>query len=245
MRFDSADWPGPPGVHAGQTLREGGFSAAPYDSLNLGDHCGDAPDRVARNRALLRESLGLPGEPAWLRQVHGTTVVAAHEVTGPPPAADGSWTDRPGVVCAVLTADCLPVLLASDDGRVMAAAHAGWRGLVAGVLEATVAAMPAAPTELRAWFGAAIGPRAFEVGPEVRDAFVANDPAAATAFQRGAGDRWYGDLYALARARLARAGVTRVHGGVHCTFDESARYYSFRRDARCGRMAALIWRDPC
>lgn len=237
-----ADWPLPPGVHAVQTERRGGFSQPPFDGFNLGDHCGDDPGHVARNRARLRTVLALPAEPRWLRQVHGTAVVAAHEAWAET-QADASWTDRPGVVCAVLTADCLPVLLASDDGRVVAAAHAGWRGLAAGVLEATLAALPVAPSALSAWLGAAIGPRAFEVGPEVREAFLRVQPRSADAFRPGIGDRWHCDLFALARERLARAGVERVHGGGVCTHDTPDRYYSFRRDARCGRMATLIWRD--
>lgn len=232
----------PPGIQAVQTLRTGGFSLAPFDSLNLADHCGDDPACVARNRAQLRQQLALPAEPVWLRQVHGIEVVAAHAVAAGT-TADASWTDRPGVVCAILTADCLPVLLASDDGRVVAAAHAGWRGLAGGILEATLAALPAPPSRLRAWLGAAIGPRAFEVGPEVREAFVRTHADDAAAFVPGWGDRWHCDLYALARARLLRAGVARADGEAQCTYTQGQRYYSFRRDPRCGRMASLIWRD--
>ncbi|HEX4895473.1 MAG TPA: peptidoglycan editing factor PgeF [Solimonas sp.] len=237
-----ADWPAPPGVHALQTLRGQGASIGPWAGLNLGDHCGDEPACVAANRLALREGLHLPGEPGWLRQVHGTAV-ARLPATVPLPEADAAWTDRAGVVCAILTADCLPVVLAADDGSVVAAAHAGWRGLAGGVLEATVAALPVAPQRLRAWMGAAIGPAAFEVGPEVRAAFVGRDPATAVAFRPGAGDRWLADLYALARRRLMQMGVSRVDGGGECTYGAADRWYSFRRDRLCGRMATLIWRS--
>ena len=241
--LQSADWPRPASVRALQTRRDGGVSRAPCDSFNLGARCGDDPAAVAHNRERLCRLLALPAAPVWLDQVHGVTVVAAATVpAGTEPAADASWTDRTDVVCAVLTADCLPALFASDDGRVIAAAHAGWRGLAGGVLEATVAALPAAPSTVSVWLGAAIGPRAFEVGPEVRKVFVDLDPAAVGAFVAGADDRWFADIYVLARLRLARAGVTRVYGGAACTHTEAARYYSFRRDARCGRMASLIWR---
>lgn len=246
MMTVTADWPAPPGVRAVQTLRDGGVSAAPYASLNLAAHCGDAPQAVSENRRRLRAYLELPAEPTWLQQVHGVAVVQAGshpEVDGGVPEADASWTAEPGVVCAILTADCLPVLFSADDGSVVAAAHAGWRGLAAGVLEATVAALPVAPQHLLAWFGAAIGPQMFEVGPEVRAAFVGQDPAAAAAFTAGNGDRWLADLYALARLRLQRVGVTRIYGGAACTYTEAERYYSFRREPRCGRMASLIWRS--
>ncbi len=238
-----ADWVLPPGVRAIQTLRTGGRSLPPFDGFNLADHCGDDPASVAANRARLRQILDLRTEPVWLQQVHGIAVAAAHDHLPGTCQADASWTDRPGVVCAVLTADCLPVLIASDDGRVVAAAHAGWRGLCQGVLEATVTALPVAPSTVSAWLGAAIGPQAFEVGPEVRAAFLQAQPESAVAFRRGDADRWLADLYALARLRLARAGVARVVGGGQCTYREAQRYYSFRRDTRCGRMAALIWRD--
>lgn len=238
-----ADWVLPPGVRAVQTLRTGGRSLPPFDGFNLADHCGDDPASVAANRARLRQILDLRTEPVWLQQVHGIAVAAAHDHLPGTCQADASWTDRPGVVCAVLTADCLPVLIASDDGRVVAAAHAGWRGLCQGVLEATVTALPVAPSTVSAWLGAAIGPQAFEVGPEVRAAFLQAQPESAVAFRRGDADRWLADLYALARLRLARAGVARVVGGGQCTYREAQRYYSFRRDTRCGRMAALIWRD--
>ncbi len=234
------DWPAPPGVRAVMTLRTGGVSGGPYASLNLGDHVGDEPEAVAENRRLLREALALPAEPLWLEQVHGTGVA---RFDGPDrPQADAAVALAPGQVCAVMVADCLPVLLADRHGACVAAAHAGWRGLAAGVLEATVAAMPADPSQLVAWLGPAIGPDAFEVGPEVRAAFIAADAAAADAFRPGTGDRWLADVYQLARQRLARAGVTEVHGGGLCTVSDPARFFSYRRDGVTGRMAALVWR---
>lgn len=234
------EWPAPVRVRALQTRRGGGVSAGPFATFNLGTHVGDRPDDVARNRARLREAL--PASPQWLQQVHGRTVVRLPG-DGAPVPADAAWTDRTGTVCAVMTADCLPVLLCSDDGDAVAAAHAGWRGLAAGVLEATVDAMPAPPRRLMAWLGPAIGPAAFEVGPEVRAAFVDADPDAASCFRSGAGDRWLADLFALARRRLLAAGVRAVFGGGHCTFSDPAQWFSFRRDGRCGRMASLIWID--
>ena len=236
-------------VRAGQTLRSGGLLGGMTDgvhaALNLGSNTRDDPAAVAANRALLREARQLPCEPAWLRQVHGTTVVDAATVAeGSAPAADAAQTDQAGVVCAVLTADCLPVLFCSDDGRWIGAAHAGWRGLANGVLEATLRQAPLPPQRLLAWLGAAIGPVHFEVGPEVREAFMAVDAAAADAFTRGRGDRWQADLYHLARQRLARAGLSRVHGGGLCTYADAARFYSFRREPETGRMASLVWREP-
>jgi len=232
------EWPAPPRVRALQTLRGGGCSPAPWDSCNLGDHVGDAPERVAANRASLRALA--PNKPCWLRQVHGVAVVDAAAASGVP-AADAAFTRRPGSVCAVMTADCLPVLFCDRAGSVVAAAHAGWRGLAAGVLEATVAAMGAPPDELLAWFGPAIGPRCFEVGGEVRAAFVDRDPAAAGAFQALGGNKWLADIYALARLRLAAVGVTKTFGGDHCTVSEAGRFFSYRRDGTTGRMATLIW----
>ena len=177
--------------------------------------------------------------PAWLKQVHGTRIVQAgaeHLAL-----ADGSWSRTPGQACVVMMADCLPVLLADRDGEVVAAVHAGWRGLSAGVIEAAVTAMKVAPVALSAWLGPAIGPQAFEVGPEVRTAFVDHDAAHALAFVAGHGDRWMADLHALARRRLERIGVADVHGRTRCTFTEERQFYSFRRERVCGRMAALIW----
>ena len=237
----------PPGVHTGSTLRYGlGTSPLPFDRLNLGN-CGaaegDSSEQVWANRAALREALVLPAEPFWLRQVHGIAVANADAVRGTDtPEADAAVTRCAGVVLAVLHADCLPIVLWSDDGDVLGAAHAGWRGLAAGVAEATVAAMGATGARLSAWLGPAAGPAAYEVGEEVREAFVAHDRAAAQAFVPTRAGHWRVDLYALARQRLQAVGVTRVTGGEHCTISEPARFFSHRRDARTGRMASLIWR---
>jgi len=244
-----ADWPAPAGIHALQTTRVGGVSPMPYGELNLGSNTGDAPTVVAQNRRLLREQLALPREPAWLRQVHGRQVIDASALSAndPAPAADAAATSAAGVVCAVLSADCLPVLFCSDDGQWIAAAHAGWRGLAAGVLEATIARAPQPPSRLLAWFGAAISPLHFEVGPEVRAIFVEACADDAAAFVPGRDGRWQADLYQLARLRLARTGLQRVYGGGRCCYAEAQQFYSFRRachqgQAETGRMATLIWR---
>jgi YfiH family protein len=233
------DWPVPEWVRAFTTTRRGGVSLPPYDSLNLGDHVGDDPIAVAENRRRLIEGAGLPAEPHWLNQVHGTCAVEA-AILGAGCEADASHTSVPGVVCAVLTADCLPVLLCDARGRQVAAVHAGWRGLLNGVIEQTLTAM-GPPGELLAWLGPAIGDQAFEVGEEVREAFVADNPDAAEAFAPSPAGRWLADIYVLARLRLHRAGVSSVYGGEHCTVSESECFYSYRREGRTGRMASLIW----
>jgi polyphenol oxidase len=243
------DWPAPAGVRALSTLRSGGVSAPPYASLNLGGHVGDAPEAVAQNRRVLVAAAGLPSEPAWLAQVHGVEVVDLDAVghagiSGSPPPADAAFTRRTGRVCAILTADCLPILLAADSGDVVAAAHAGWRGLAGGVIEATVRALGVAPARLMAWLGPAIGPRHFEVGSEVREALLQGDLGAEDALVPNARGRFMADLVALARRRLAALGVSRVYGGDHCTFGDSERYFSHRRDGVTGRQATLIWLEP-
>jgi YfiH family protein len=240
------DWPAPAGVRALSTLRGGGVSAVPYASLNLGGHVGDAPEAVAQNRRTLAASAGLPSEPAWLAQVHGVEVVdldaVRHQGTsGLPPPADSAFTRRVGRVCAILTADCLPILLAADSGDLVAAAHAGWRGLAGGVIEATVRALGVEPARLMAWLGPAIGPQHFEVGPEVRDALLQGDLGAQEAFVPNARGRFMADLAALARRRLVSLGVDRIYGGGHCTFSDGVRYFSHRRDGITGRQATLIW----
>lgn len=233
------DWPAPATVKALSTTRIGGVGAAPFDSLNLGTHVGDDPAVVAANRARLRELL--PAEPGWLNQVHGTAVVDLAEAQGVPDA-DGAVSRKPGAVCVVMTADCLPVLLCDRAGTVVGAAHAGWRGLQAGVIEATARAMGVPVGDLLVWLGPAIGPAAFEVGDEVRAAFVGADPAAEAAFRpAGPAGKWLADLYLLARQRLAALGVAGVYGGDACTFTEAARFFSYRRDGRTGRMASLVW----
>lgn len=238
--YIAANWPAPPQVRAFTTTRGGGVSQGGYASFNLADHVGDDPAAAAHNRAQLRAQQQLPCEPLWLRQVHGVAVVdAAHAPMQC--VADGSYTDRVGVVCAVLTADCLPVLLCDRRGTRVAAVHAGWRGLLAGAIEAGVAALDCAPRELLAWLGPAIGPQAFVVGDDVRAPFVAHDAAAALAFRAHAQGRWTADLYTLARQRLARIGVEAVYGGGLCTFNDPKRFFSYRREQVCGRMASLIW----
>jgi YfiH family protein len=239
--FLEADWPAPPGVRAVVTLRRGGMSTGRYASFNLGDHVGDDAGAVRANRLRLVAALGLPAEPLWLEQVHGTDV--ARFGAAARPRADASVALEPGQVCAVLVADCLPVLLADREGTCVAAAHCGWRGLAAGVIERTAGSLPVAPDRLIAWLGPAIGPDAFEVGPEVRAAFVSADPAAAADFRAGAGDRWLADLYALARRRLSAAGIGAVYGGGACTVSDASRFFSYRRDGITGRMAALVWRE--
>ena len=239
--FIVPNWPAPANVCALQSTRQGGVSPAPWASFNLGDHVGDDPVRVAANRALLRGLL--PGEPCWLQQVHGTFAVDVEKMakTAPVPEADAAYARQPGQVCVVMTADCLPVLFCDRAGTVVAAAHAGWRGLLAGVLESTLHAMGVAPSELLAWLGPAIGPQAFEVGDEVRAAFVAHDPVAAAAFAAHTPGKWLADIELLARQRLNQAGVTAIYGGGMCTVSDPERFFSYRRDGQTGRMAALIW----
>lgn len=235
------DWPLPPGVRAASTTRVGGVSAGAYGSFNLGDHVGDDPLAVAVNRAALAQALDLSVSPAWLTQVHGSIIAGPDDPTGI--CADARYADRPGVVCAVLTADCLPLLLCSDDGREVAAVHCGWRGLVADIVGRAVAHFASAPWAISAWLGPAIGPSAFEVGAEVRQAFTNADPGAAVCFVAGDDGRWLADLFGLARRALAAAGVQRVYGGGVCTVADPQRFYSYRRDGRTGRMASLVWRN--
>jgi YfiH family protein len=242
------DWDVAPNVHALSTLRGGGLSAEAYASFNLAQHVGDDPEHVRANRVLLRAAAKLPSEPLWLEQVHGIHVV---EHSGPavigslPPRADAAVAFEPGRVCVAMTADCLPVVFADRAGTRIGVAHAGWRGLVGGVLEATVAALKTEPAQLVAWLGPAIGPAAFEVGAEVREAFIARDAENDAAFVRNQTGRYQADLYRLARRALARAGVHRVSGGGRCTQREAAEFFSFRRDGgQTGRMATLAWLAP-
>jgi polyphenol oxidase len=257
-----ADWPAPGGVRALSTFRNGGTSVAPYASLNLGDHVGDVAARVAENRRRLVVAAGLPAEPGWLRQVHGIEVadldaagdleaaaglgVAANVgvAAGGVGPADAAFTRRRGRVCAILTADCLPIVLAADTGDLVAAAHAGWRGLAGGVIEATVRALGVPPGRLMAWLGPAIGPGHFEVGGEVREALLKADSGGEAAFVANARGRFMADLGALARRRLAAIGVTRVYGGEQCTYADGELYFSYRRDGVTGRQATLIWLEP-
>ena len=232
------DWPALPRVRSLITTRNGGISAGAHASFNLGLRAGDDPLAVAANRALLREHL--PQDPVWLKQVHGARVVRADDVVEPPDA-DAAYTRQPGTVCAVMIADCMPVLLCDARASVVGVAHAGWRGLSSGVIENTIAAMGVAAHDLLAFLGPAIGPAAFEVGSDVRDAFVDTDPGANEAFKPHREGRWLADLFLLARRRLARSGVQRMYGGGLCTVRDPARFYSYRRDKTTGRMAALIW----
>jgi YfiH family protein len=257
-------WPAPANVKALQTTRLGGFSSAPYDSLNLGSHVGDVPLAVERNRMLLNTLL--PSEPIWLEQAHGT-VVANADRADCLPQADACIARHRAAVCVVMTADCLPILLCDQQGSVVGAAHAGWKGLAAGVIEATVQAMNVAPQNLMAWLGPAISQQAFEVGAEVRALFVDADPQAAAAFTpsphpsptRGEGDdsslpsrervpdraregaKYLADLYALTRLRLNALGITQIYGGDHCTYREREQFFSYRRDGKTGRMGTFIW----
>lgn len=231
------DWPAPAHVIAAVSTRRGGVSYGAYASLNLGSHVGDEPEAVAENRRRFAAAAGLAAAPAWLNQVHGCGVVAAGG--SEQASADACWSRTPGTACAVLTADCLPVLFVDRAGSCVAAAHAGWRGLAAGVLEATIAALPAAPQQLMAWLGPAIGPAAFQVGSEVRAAFTAVAAEDAVAFVPD-GERWLADIYQLARARLARAGVPAVYGGGLCTVSDAERFFSHRRDGLSGRFASVI-----
>ncbi|TXF11719.1 peptidoglycan editing factor PgeF [Pelomicrobium methylotrophicum] len=244
------EWPAPARVHSLVTTRVGGVSRGPYASLNLGEHVGDDPRCVAENRRRLRR--WLPAEPHWLRQVHGTTVALLDRAAAPsaapgmkagdePQVADAAVTRTAGVVCAVQVADCLPVLLCDRDGTVVGVAHAGWRGLAAGVIERTVAAMGTDPARLMAWLGPAIGPDSFEVGDDVREAFLRHEARAAFAFLPRDNGKWLANLYLLARQRLEACGVRAVYAEQACTFSEPQRFYSYRRDRITGRMAALVW----
>jgi len=263
------DWPIPAGVRALSSFRGGGASSVPYASLNLGGHVGDTAAAVAENRRRLAVAAGLPSEPVWLAQVHGVNVADldaldaldalepigtggavgvngrfAASAAGALPPADAAFTRQPGRVCAILTADCLPVLLTADSGDLVAAVHAGWRGLAGGVIEAAVRALGIAPERLLAWLGPAIGPRHFEVGAEVREALLQGDPGAGDAFVPNSKGRFMADLAALARRRLASLGVGRLYGAGHCTFADAERYFSHRRDGVTGRQATLIWLQP-
>jgi len=232
------DWPAPAHVRTLVTTRSGGVSTGPYASLNLGLRTDDDPAAVTKNRARLQQFL--PQAPRWLAQVHGSTVVDADQLTDVPPA-DASVARLPGTVCAIMIADCLPILLTDTAGSCVGAAHAGWRGLAGGVIANTIACMPAAPANLMAWIGPGIGPRAFEVGDDVLEAFCAAAPERRSAFRAHKPGKWLCDLPALARDALRQAGVTRIYGGDLCTHSDPQRFYSYRRDGVTGRMTALIW----
>jgi len=240
MHWLIPDWPAPANVRAALTTRNGGVSQGPYRSWNLGTHVGDDPAAVARNREMLQRRLDLPAQPHWLSQVHGCLVAEA-ETAAPGIEADAVCARRPGQVCAVLTADCLPLLICDRKGERVCAVHAGWRGLAAGVIEAAVARLGRPGPELLVWLGPAIGPRAFEVGEEVYQTFVGRADEARAAFSAHRPGHWLADIYRLARQRLARLGVGYVGGGEYCTVADSERFFSYRRDGVTGRMASLIW----
>ena len=231
------DWPAPAGIRACVTTRAGGVSQAPFDSFNLGDHVDDDPCAVAQNRQHLTRVFNV--QPAWLSQVHGVVVVPANPDLIV--EADASWTATPGIACTAMTADCLPALFCDRAGTRVAAAHAGWRGLAAGVLEAAAHSLNVEPQEILVWLGPAIGPKAFEVGAEVREVFMAHMPEAAGAFVPSVNDgRYMADIYELARLRLARVGISAVYGGGFCTVTDP-RFFSYRRSPRTGRFASLVW----
>ena len=237
------DWDVAPRVRAFVTTRAGGASAGEYGSMNLGSSSGDDPGNVARNRLIVREHL--PSMPRWMKQVHGTAVADLDRMGDSEVAtADAAVASTPGRVGVVLTADCMPLFLADEAGTRVAVAHAGWRGMAAGVIESTVQSMDIAPRKLRAWMGPTIGPQAFEVGPEVREAFLKADPSADGAFRAHKPGKYLADLYALARRRLAGAGVAHVHGGGFCTYTDAERFFSYRRVQASGRMGAFIWIEP-
>ncbi len=236
------DWPAPANVQALVTTRSGGHSVPPFDQLNLATHVEDRESDVQQNRSLLSKALALPSAPVWLQQVHGIQVVRA-ELAGEDHIADAATTSEKDVICTIMTADCLPVLFCDRAGTQVAAAHAGWRGLVNGVLEATRNTFACDGVDIMAWLGPAIGPDAFEVGKEVREAYLDTDSALATAFAPGKPEKWYLDIYQAARIRLAAIGVSNISGGGCCTYTDQSRFYSYRRDGRTGRMASLIWLD--
>jgi len=237
------DWPAPSGVHALTSLRRGGCSAGAYAGLNLAAHTGDDAGAVARNRQLLRARLQLPSEPVWLSQVHGRSMILA-DTAGACAEADGSWSCSAGTVCAVLTADCLPLLFCNRTGSRIAAVHAGWRGLHRGIIRAAVETLSTPARELLVWLGPAIGADAFEVGREVYDAFVQKNRENSAAFRQRDEAHWLCDIYMLARIELQMLGVESVYGGDLCTSSDADRFYSYRRDGVTGRMASLIWKNP-
>jgi YfiH family protein len=244
-RFLPVDWPAPANVRAVCTLRDGGVSTGPYGSLNLAGHVGDDAQAVATNRARLKSHLSLPHEPLWLSQVHGTRVIDADRMVSSDvsatPEADAAITRSHGRVLAVMVADCMPILLCRRDGSGVAVAHAGWRGLAAGIVEAAVGGLADDADQVIAWLGPAIGPDHFEVGSEVRDAFCAGNPRSAVAFTPNARGRWQCDLHRLAVQRLEGSGVRCIGGQRRCTYRESESFFSYRRDGRTGRFAALLW----
>lgn len=240
MNWIKPDWPAAKNIHAAVTLRTGGLSHGSFSSLNPAYHVSDESQNVSRNREIISTLLKLPSEPKWLQQVHGDRVIKVDLITQPEPA-DASYSETSNIVCAVLTADCLPVLLASHDGKQIAAIHAGWKSLLAGIISNTVSALNT--TNLMAWFGPAIGQDCFEVGSEVKTAFVNKSDIYSQAFNKTINNKYLLNIYQLARIELAMLGITQVYGGGFCTVTDKERFYSYRRDGDTGRMATLIWRD--
>lgn len=237
------DWDAPSNVKAAVTTRIGGVSPEPYQSFNMGDHVGDKEEYVNTNRQQLVSNLALSSNPFWLKQVHGVVVTDIDEKHAPT-EADASITRQKNTVSVVMTADCLPVLFCDKNGRVIASAHAGWRGLHAGILEKTIESMQVDAANILAWMGPAIGSEAFEVGEEVKQAFCEDMSEAAQAFKASSNvGKWMADLYLLAKLRLQRAGVLDISGGNFCTYTDSERFFSYRRDKTTGRMASLIWME--
>jgi hypothetical protein len=237
----SADWPAPEHVHAGTTLRHGGHSQGAYGAFNLAMHVGDSEQLVLANRQQLKAALNLSTEPAWLQQTHSKIVMRAEQVVDHVPEADASFTTQAGMTCVVMTADCLPLLVTDRQGSCVAAIHAGWRGLVNGIIEQTLSAMPVENNQLLVWLGPAIGPQAYEVGDDVRQMFIRHNKQAHQAFKQVDESHWLMDIYQLARQVLNRLNVEHIYGGEYCTFSETEKFYSYRRDKQTGRMASLIW----
>lgn len=234
------DWPAPTRVRAVSSFRQGGCSEAPWSSLNLGNHVGDNPQSVARNRSILAREAGFPANPQWLQQVHGC-VVAKESGSLQDCKADALYSCQCNQVCAVLTADCLPILLCEIDGKEVAAVHAGWRGLAGGILENTLQCFLSEGASILAWLGPAIGAQSFEVGNDVRQVFLRAAQEAEAAFTPLGGGQWLCDIYLLAKQKLMARGVTRIYGGEFCTYSDEERFFSYRRDGQTGRMATAIW----
>lgn len=240
LEFLHAYWKAPKNVHALTTTRGAGVSTGAFTSFNLAEHVGDTRDSVRKNRALLNRTLQLPSEPLWLQQVHGTDVVNAADANIGA-TADGAWTNKRDIVLAVLTADCMPIFICDKAGTKIALLHAGWRGLLTGVIESSVAALRTPGNQLMAYLGPGIGAEVYEVGLDVYEAFLKHNPAAATAFCSSREDHWLANMYLLARQRLQSLGIEDITGGEHCTYLEGDRFYSYRRDRQTGRMASLVW----
>lgn len=242
QQFIQPNWPAPATVKAYTTTRQGGVSGAPFNNFNLGDHVGDDDNAVAQNRLLLRNTLQLLAEPKWLKQIHSTQVILAEQITADT-QADAAYTRQAKVVCAILTADCLPMLICDRAGTIVAAVHAGWRGLASGIIEQTIQTLQTPPADLLIWLGPAIGADVYEVGAEVRAQFITADPLAEQAFKANANQRWLANMYLLATLRLKHCGVTAIYGGDYCTYSDPERFFSYRRDGQTGRIASLIWLD--